>query len=258
MSACARRPGPSWTPAAEHGAERAVVPSTAPAAAAAVTGFDTRASSYDASVLQQFLFIPAQEAALQLARQHLPRPRGVLDIGCGTGRLLRQARQQYPHADLVGVDLAWQMLCAAARATPTGLGIRYVRGAAERLPFADHTFDLVLATMSLRHWADPAAGIGEIGRMLTPGGVLVVADMFESSSWRPARRVMLRWRRHSHAGLPPDLVAALAAQHLEAIDGDRVPWCKLPDIQVIVAQQADPPRSGRTGSPPGSHGHAQP
>ena len=76
------------------------------------------------------------------------------------------------------------MLAAAIAATSTKLGIRYVHAGAERLPFTDEVFDLVFATMSLRHWTDQAAGIAEISRVLTPGGVLVLADVFPSSPRR--------------------------------------------------------------------------
>lgn len=75
----------------------------------AATGFDAWAPTYERSALQSTLYLlwTAQERALQFAQQLMPWPKRVLDIGCGTGRLLRQARQQYPSAMLVGVDVAW-------------------------------------------------------------------------------------------------------------------------------------------------------
>jgi ubiquinone/menaquinone biosynthesis C-methylase UbiE len=81
--------------------------------------FDRRASTYEDSTLQQFLFGPVQRTALRLARQLLPQARRILDVGCGTGRLLRHARPYYPTAQLVGVDLAGQMVATATH----GLGI---------------------------------------------------------------------------------------------------------------------------------------
>lgn len=214
--------------------------------AGAVTGFDAWAGSYERSALQSVLFVPAQQAALDLAHRHTPTPRRVLDVGCGTARLLRRARQRYPDADLVGIDPARQMLRTAAAATPAALAIRYVRAAAERLPFAPHTFDLVVATLSLRHWTDPAAGIAEIGRILAPGGVLVIADVFPSCQrWR---RTLPRSRRRPGRGdIPAELAVALAAQRLAVIGSVRIPWCKLPDIQVIAAHQADQTTAGQPG-----------
>jgi SAM-dependent methyltransferase len=201
------------------------------------TGFDAWASTYEHSALQPTLYVPAQRRALHLARQLMPEPRRVLDVGCGTGRLLRQARQHYPSAVLVGIDLAWGMVATATAATPAELRIRHVRGAAEQLPFADGTFDLVVVTMSLRHWTDPAAGIAQIDRVLIPSGALVVADVL------PARQsagihVTLPWRRgHSLSGVPAGLAAVLVANGLVIVGCDRMPWFRLPDIHVIAAEK---------------------
>jgi trans-aconitate methyltransferase len=70
------------------------------------------------------LFGPAQETALRLALELVPQARRILDVGCGTGQLLRRARPCYPTATLVGVDLAAQMVAAAIAVTPTKLAVR--------------------------------------------------------------------------------------------------------------------------------------
>jgi ubiquinone/menaquinone biosynthesis C-methylase UbiE len=212
------------------------------------TGFDAWASTYEHSALQPALYAPAQQCALQLARQLLPGPRRVLDVGCGTGRLLRQARQHYPAAILVGVDLAWGMVVTAAAATPTELRIRHVRGTAEQLPFADRTFDLVIVTMSLRHWTDLGAGIAQIHRVLIPGGVLVVADALPAPR-RGGIQITAPWRRaHSLSGVPTELAAMLIANGLVVISCDRMPWFRMPDIHVIAAQKPLRPRLDHPGT----------
>src|SRR6266536_2840973 len=94
------------------------------------TRFDAWASTYEHSVLQPTLYVPAQQRALQLVRQLMPRPQRLLDVGCGTGRLLRQARHQYPEALLVGIDTAWGMVASAAATTNAELAIHHVRAAA--------------------------------------------------------------------------------------------------------------------------------
>jgi SAM-dependent methyltransferase len=212
--------------------------------------FDRWASTYEASPLQPALFAPVHQTALELAQQFLPGARRILDVGCGTGRLLRQARRRYRPAELVGVDLARGMLAAAMAATSIELRIHYLHAGAEHMPFTDEVFDLVFATMSMRHWTDQAAGIAEIGRVLTPGGVLVLADVFPSSPRQPlTASLLLRRRRPS---LPGQLDAALTAHRLVVVGYDHTPWFGLPDAQVVAAQRQS------TARPPWGSGAAVP
>lgn len=211
-----------------------------------VSRFDLRASTYEDSVLQRFLFVPVHQTALLLGRRILPQAGAVLDVGCATGRLLRAARPCYPAAELVGVDLAGQMVATAMAVTPSGLRIRYVQARAERLPFPDARFDLVFATMALRHWADPPVGMAEVARVLRPAGMLVLADVFrDCPRWHPLVRVVRRRRR---LRAPAELRAVLADQHLEVASVEWVPWFGLPDVQVLglqpIQRQATPVRSG--------------
>jgi SAM-dependent methyltransferase len=56
--------------------------------------------------------------------------------------------------------------------------VNLVRARAERLPVRDEAFDLVISTMSLLRWSDPAAGLTELGRVCAPGGSVLIADAF--------------------------------------------------------------------------------
>ena len=217
----------------------------------AVSRFDRRASSYENSPLQEFLFVPVQQTALQLALRLLPQAQSVLDVGCGTGRLLRHARPCYPMAELVGVDLAGRMVATAMAVTPAKLAVRYVHARAERLPFSDGVFDLAFATLSLRHWTNLPAGIAELARVLTPSGVVVLADVFPSCRRRGPAVHLLRRRRPTL--VPAELDAVLAAHRLEVIGCEHTRWFGLPDVQVFAVQQrhrasaklptaGDPPR----------------
>ena len=122
--------------------------------------------------------------------------------------------------------------CGGDRGHPTKLAVRYVRACAEHLPFTHDVFDLVFATLSLRHWTNPSAGIAEISRVLIPGGMLVVADVFPDQRHRSSARPRVR---HLHAAVPTDLGRLLAAHRLTVIGCDRTSWFRLPDVQVIAS-----------------------
>src|SRR5262252_2866005 len=106
------------------------------------TRFDGWAPRYDDCALQP-AFQAAHSAVLQHAHALTSPPSRVLDIGCGTGRLLRLFEQRFSRATLVGIDPSAGMLAVAA----DGPG-RFIRGTAEHLPFRDATFDLVVSTAS--------------------------------------------------------------------------------------------------------------
>ena len=206
-----------------------------------VASFDAWAGDYDHSPLQPTLYLPVHRTTLGLARRLVPQPRRILDVGCGTGRLLRRARQHYPQAELVGVDPARPMLTTARSRTSPGLRIRYVYGAAEQLPFAGEAFELVLATLSLRHWTDHDAGIGQVAPVLAPGGVVVVADVFPSCRDRIG---VVGWLRRGRLAVPAELATVLATHGLAVIAQDRTPWFALPDVQVIAAHKLTWKRQG--------------
>jgi SAM-dependent methyltransferase len=91
--------------------------------------------------------------------------RKTLDLGCGEGRLSRDLKA-LGH-DVVGVDVSATMLDAAQLADPE---IETYLADAAALPFAEATFDCVVAFMSLQDVDDLRGAIREVGRVLEPGG----------------------------------------------------------------------------------------
>ncbi len=101
----------------------------------------------------------------------------LLDVGCGPGHLTAALSRKFPDAASVGLDVNGHMLALARRRFRSVTGLGFVRGDAERLPFADSSIDTIVSSLSLHHWKDAGAALKEIGRVLTPGGRVVLFDL---------------------------------------------------------------------------------
>ena len=145
-----------------------------------VGDFEERAPDYDRGWLGR-VHHEISERTARLALSLVPQPTHVLDVGSGTGYLLRLlAASAPPGATLSGIDAAPSMV-AVARAQTQDTRIEFQQGVAERLPFPDATFDLVVSTTSFDHWTDQPRGLREIARVMQPGATLVLVDQF--SNW---------------------------------------------------------------------------
>jgi SAM-dependent methyltransferase len=145
-----------------------------------VAEFGQRAPRYEDGWLGR-LHHEIADRAVDLALSCEPAPLHVLDVGCGTGYLLRQLGARAPKAaELIGVDAAAAMIEVAEGATDDPRQ-RFSQGVAEALPYPNGTFDLVVSTTSFDHWTDQPAGCAECARVMAPGGHLVLVDQF--SAW---------------------------------------------------------------------------
>ena len=109
-------------------------------------------------------FAPLAAALDSLAAE----PARVLDLGTGTGRAAFLLARRYPGAEVVGADLAADMVAEAKRLTPPEVAgrVRFEVADAEKLPYADGSFDLVsLANM--------IPFFDELARVTAPGGAVV-------------------------------------------------------------------------------------
>jgi ubiquinone/menaquinone biosynthesis C-methylase UbiE len=140
-----------------------------------VERFNRWAPRYDRWWLQRCYFAPVHVAMLKQvwAATGQFRPACILDVGCGTGRLLRAAAERWPQARLLGVDPAEGMVEEARRHTPAA---ELHCASAEQLPLDERSVDLALSSFSLHHWADAQRGVCEIARVLRPGGRFCLAD----------------------------------------------------------------------------------
>jgi ubiquinone/menaquinone biosynthesis C-methylase UbiE len=137
--------------------------------------FDARAEEYDSSAMHAAL-------AGAVAAFAAPAADGaVLDVGTGTGLVLRAMADRFPAAGLAmsGIDLAPRMLEVARHHLP-GADLR--TGDATSLPFDDRSFDLVTCVVALHLMSDTQAVVGEWTRVLRPGGRVVTATFMTSDA----------------------------------------------------------------------------
>jgi ubiquinone/menaquinone biosynthesis C-methylase UbiE len=106
-------------------------------------------------------------------------PIHVLDLGCGTGKLLFRLARTYPELTGVGLDLSPEMIRQAQQANqvqPWRDRVSFLEGNATQLPFADQQFTAVFSSISFLHYPDPEAVFQEVARVLQPGGKFYWAD----------------------------------------------------------------------------------
>ncbi|HTN25695.1 MAG TPA: class I SAM-dependent methyltransferase [Solirubrobacteraceae bacterium] len=170
-------------------------------------------------------FAEAEAAGLAARRAVLlSRARGrVLELGAGTG--LNLAHYPAGLAQLVLTEPEDPMRRRLReRAAELGLAADVVAAPAERLPFADASFDTVVATLTLCTVPDVGAALREVRRVLAPGGRLLFLEHVRSGDPRIARRQdILRplWKRVGHgcecnrATLAAIAAAPLGVQEVE-------------------------------------------
>ena len=157
--------------------------------------FGAIAPSYD--LLNHLLSLNIDQAWRRRTTRLVP-PHGnaaILDVCTGTGDLAlaydRVARRRVP---IVGADFCHEMLVRAARkAGVAGAGqrIRFIGADAQALPFADHTFQLVVVAFGLRNVTDTDPGLSEMVRVTRPGGRVAILEFSKPRHWLLGR--LYRW-----------------------------------------------------------------
>ena len=130
----------------------------------------------------------------------------VLDVACGTGVVTRELPARVGQAGrVVGLDVNPGMLAAARAAVPTA-PIEWLEGNATSMPLPDATFDVVVCQQGLQFFPDKLAGLGEMRRVLAPGGGLVLSvwrSIANAPGFRILEEVLARRIGRAQATLPP-------------------------------------------------------
>jgi ubiquinone/menaquinone biosynthesis C-methylase UbiE len=112
----------------------------------------------------------------------------ILDLGCGTGWASRRLARMANAGEVVGLDVADEMLHRAEEASSEFNNIRYVWGSAENIPALDGLFTKVLSVESFYYYADQNKALRELKRVMAPGGQLfILINLYKDNHYS------LRW-----------------------------------------------------------------
>lgn len=136
-------------------------------------------------------FVGRRQLALNLVAINVGREFGfdLLDVGCGTGAVMKEAAK---FSEPVGLDFT---LLALDKCRMRGLG-RLVQGDATAVPFADSSFDAVVGLDIFEHVQDHRRAIEEAFRALRPGGILVLSVPAFRALWGPHDVALHHFRRY--------------------------------------------------------------
>ena len=165
---------------------------------------------------------PGMEEEIRIARLLMALSHGdaVLDLACGTGIFSREFARTVTESGLVvGVDASRTMLERAAAELERAevRNVALIRASGEELPFRDDCFDAVCCFAALHLFAEPFAALGELTRVLAPGGrIAIMTSVRRPVTVRPLKPVV---ERASGMRLfePDEIVAALQARGFDEI-----------------------------------------
>ena len=112
----------------------------------------------------------------------------ILDLGCGTGWAARRMARVATAGEVIGLDVADEMLRRAEQTSTEFKNIRYVWGSAEKIPAADGYFSKVLSVESFYYYADQGQALNELRRVMAPGaGLFILINLYKDNHYS------LRW-----------------------------------------------------------------
>jgi ubiquinone/menaquinone biosynthesis C-methylase UbiE len=203
-----------------------------------------RAATFDQAPNHGLHSEPQRAAWLELLRTWSgSEPLDALDVGCGTG-FLALLLAHLGHR-VAGVDVAEEMLrLAREKAAAAGRAIAFRPADAERLPFEDASFDLIVERHVIWTLPDPHGALAEWGRVLRPGGRLVLIE----GAWQTtghADYALIRDALPLYGGRPAaELAVLVAASGLAEPEAeplmDAVLWGEAPERERYALHARKP------------------
>src|SRR5437588_1785286 len=146
----------------------------------------------------------------------------ILDLGCGTGWASRRLARIATSGDVVGIDVADEMLRRAEQASAGIRNVRYLWGSAENIPAQNNYFTKVLSVESFYYYADQGKALDELRRVMAPGGRLFILinlykDNHYSLRWVSELKVPVQARSE------PEYIALLQQHGFEQVEARRIP-----------------------------------
>jgi arsenite methyltransferase len=146
----------------------------------------------------------------------------VLDLGCGTGWASRRMAKVVTAGEVVGLDVADEMLRRAEDASRGINNVKYVWGSAEKIPAADNHFSKVLSVESFYYYADQGKALDELRRVMAPGSRLSILinlykDNHYSLRWATELKVAVQTKSEA------EYIALLKQHGFKDVQARRVP-----------------------------------
>jgi ubiquinone/menaquinone biosynthesis C-methylase UbiE len=146
----------------------------------------------------------------------------VLDLGCGTGWASRRMARVVTAGEVVGLDVADEMLRRAEQASAGINNLRFVWGSAESIPAADNYFSKVLSVESFYYYADQGKALAELRRVIQPGGKLfILINLYKDNHYS------LRWTKELKVPVQAlsesEYLALLRQQGFKSVEARRIP-----------------------------------
>lgn len=160
----------------------------------------------------------------------------IAEVGSGGGHVLRM----FPDARLTAIDVS-SVFLETAKKNLRGYDVRFVKGELSKLSLPEASFDRIICTEVLEHTEDPRAVLGEIRRLIRPGGVAVITvpnDPLIMKLKDVVRRTPAGWilgnrvnwggdEFHLHVWTPKEF-EALLAPHFEVVERVHAPFGRVP------------------------------